>query len=129
MNRVEELLEIMIDQVVLPALLELDKESNQPIAVKVSAIFGNDSTSREICTRAGESTNTAGGEARIRFRESSPANCFSFAGEAIFNGLAPATGFSGFAIAGKLKVDERMASLSSRSNRYNVWTWSKGFVV
>lgn len=119
----------MSEKVVFPILLELEKETSQPIQAKTSLLFSGEVMTRDIATRAGETNGLANGEVRIVVKDSVSVDSFRFSAEAIFRGLAPGTGFSGFSITGKLTFGaEVVPTLTGRVNRYNVWSWRKDFI-
>lgn len=122
------LLDALMDSVIQPIVLELAQEAKQPIGVKVVTCFRGGCAERKLNVQAGEGKDAADGEIRVLLKESGQ-NDFGFAIEAILRGLSPGTGFSGFSLRGKLKLDEgrRSSQVTGRSNRYNVWSWSKDF--
>lgn len=121
-------LDALVGSVIQPIVLELAQEAKQPISVKVVTCFRGGCAEQPLNVQAGEGKDAADGEIRVLLKESGQ-NDFGFAVEAILRGLSPGTGFSGFSLRGKLRSDEGRHSsrLTERSNRYNVWSWSKDF--
>lgn len=112
--------------VLQPVLSGLAREAQQPIGVKVLLSFQGEWAERSLKVDAGEGS-IASGEIRVLVKTSQDG--FRFDVEAILNGLAPGTGFSGFSLKGKLEPNkgELVSKLTGRSNRYNVWEWSRAF--
>jgi hypothetical protein len=117
----------LMASVLRPVLSELAQEAQQPIAVKVLLSFQGESAARSLNVDAGEGKSIASGEIRVLVKTGQEG--FRFDAEAILNDLAPGTGFSGFSLKGKLKLNEGKpaSKLTGRSYRYNVWEWSRAF--
>lgn len=117
----------LMASVLRPVLSELAQEAQQPIGVKVLLSFQGEWAQRSLNVDAGEGKNIASGEIRVLVKTGRDG--FRFDAEAILNGLSPGTGFSGFYLQGKLELNEGkpVSKLTGRSNRYNVWEWSRAF--
>jgi hypothetical protein len=128
MSDFDNLRDAVISEVILPALLKLDEETNQPINAKVSIRWQSAWSTAEVRTRQGQSESTAVGEVRVVLKEISAGNV-NVSAESILKGLAPGSGFSGFSLRGKLEFDgdKWAARLTAHTNRYNVWEWRKEF--
>lgn len=119
-------MDALVNVVLRPVVTELAEEALQPIRVKVVACLRGKCVERELNVQSGgECASAADGEIRVLLKESD--SNFNFVVEAILKGLAPGTGFSGFSVRGKLRLDEGQyySKLSGRTNRYHVWAWSK----
>lgn len=123
------LIETVINKIVMPALIELDKEANQPIKAIVSILLDGSITKQEICTRPVFEANVTG-EFKVILREGTQSNTYNYSVECILEGLMPETGFSGFVTRGKFSSDSNDFYLKklARSNRYNVWSWGEDFM-
>ena len=128
LSQVKLLLDAVVGLTMQPIIRELANEAKQPIRVKVVASHKGDFAEQEIVTDAWSADEIASGEIRVLVRESGQNN-FGIAAEAIIKGISPGSGFSGFSVKGKLKLGEGQPSIkiSARTNRYNVWEWSKDF--
>lgn len=129
MNETNQILQVIAKSVAMPILLELDKESGQPIVAVLKISQSGTVAVGKVCTRDGEFENEAKGEIRVVLGEGGLPGSFKFSAESVLNGLSPGTGFSGFSIRGKMTLaDGGSARLTARTNRYNVWSWGRDFV-
>jgi hypothetical protein len=128
MNHFDRLRDAVISEVILPALMKLDEETNQSIKAKVSIRWQSSWIAEEIRTRPIQSESAAVGEVRVVLKQTT-ANNVSMSAVAILKGLSPGSGFSGFSLRGKLEfaADKWSAKLTAHTNRYNVWEWGKEF--
>lgn len=124
-----EMLETVVRLVIHPAVLELSNEAGQPIEIKVVAYLQGEMVEKNLLV--GESALGAFSRAEVRILLKDINFPFLFSVEAIFYGLSPETGFSGFSLRGKMTLEGEapQSQLIARSNRYNVWNWSKGFRI
>lgn len=127
MTDTREMLAAVVNLVIQPTVLELSNEARQPIEIKAIAYQQGEIVEQSLLVGEQASGGAARAEVRILLKDS--AFPFSFTVEAIFDGLSPGTGFSGFSLRGKMKTegDVPQSKLTARSNRYNVWDWSKDF--
>jgi hypothetical protein len=125
----DRLLGVFISDLAERAVSELGQEASQPIDMLVSRVDGGKVIQQERFTVLCDSSNAtqATGELRVSFRTSDGGG--SFSAQAIFKELAAETGFSGFAMRGKIRPNEETQRfhVTARTNRYNVWEWDKEF--
>lgn len=126
---IESLFESVLDLAVSPLVLELSGEAKQPIELRAIALPSGHSIekSRHFSNEESNGGILAHGEVRVLLKGTSYPCSFEI--EAIFKELSPGTGFSGFSMRGKAKLEDGKPSikLTARSNRYNVWEWSRDF--
>lgn len=123
---------LFISEVLSPALADLEAETGQTIRAVVNVMDGGRVVrSVEIPSSSARPEEAARAEVRVIFSEPTSAEASSFRSQAIIEGLAADTGFSGLAIRGRIRVSgkPRTATVTGRSNRYNVWRWEHEFSV
>lgn len=103
----------------------LGQESRQPIDVVVEQLEDGAVVQRQQFTVSPEdaSATRASGVVRVKFRSSGDAS--SFRAQGLFKELAKGTGFSGFAVRGKIRSGE--VHVTGLTYRYNVWEWDQEF--
>jgi len=123
----EGLFDSILELAVKPVALELSEEAGQPIELKAVIVHSTISKTQCIEAERSDSGALASGEVRILLKDSGYPCSFMI--EAIFDGLSPGTGFSGFSMRGKIKLDDGEPSLklTAHTNRYNVREWSREF--
>jgi hypothetical protein len=125
----DNVLEVFVSDFAERAVAELGQEAAQPIDVVVSRVDGGQIVQRQQFAVSCDSSQAkqATGEMRVKFRMSNGSG--SFSAQAIFKELAAETGFSGFAVRGKIRpTDEtERVRVTARTNRYNVWDWDNEF--
>jgi hypothetical protein len=125
----QDLMDALAGHLILPILCEFEKETGQAIlATLVVAVEGEVAT-REVHSRGAAIPGESKGEVRVRLKEGFAPGTYSFAAESIFDGVARDTGFSGFALRGKLKFENQQPTIkiTARTHRYNVWDWGDEF--
>jgi hypothetical protein len=124
-----ELMDALANQLVLPILRDFDKEDGRAIFAKLVIVFEGGVVSCEVHSRGANSPDESSGEVRIRVKDGYGKDSYNFAAESIFNGVGSGTGFSGFAVRGKLTLadGQPMIRLIARTHRYNVWDWGDEF--
>lgn len=124
-----ELIDVLANQLILPILREFDKEDGRAILATVVVGFEGAVESLELRSRESNCPDEARAEIRIRVKDGYGKDNYNFAAESIFNGLGPGTGFSGFAVRGKLTLvdGQPKIKLTARTHRYNVWDWGDEF--
>jgi hypothetical protein len=129
MGQNDILMQTMTEEIILPILLEISKEVVQPIVSKVSIYYSGKLQTSEIRTSYDAANKEARGEVRVLLKGGGIAGSFNFVAESVFEGLSPGTGFSGFSVRGKVQIGDECVTTKRlvRTNRYNVWGWSKGF--
>jgi hypothetical protein len=114
----------------LPSIIqEFEEEADQPIQTVIRFMRDNKEVNRVDLPAVLEQGKAGKAEIRIVIKAPLTPGRFSFSAQAIFNGVAEGTGLSGFAIRGKITLDEPVSPfrLTARSNRYNVWLWEEPF--
>ncbi len=128
-ERSDDILDIFVSAFAESSVLALAQEMAQPIDVVVSQVEGGRLVQRRkfAAPLDGSNRKRATGEVRVKFRVSDGSGSFST--QAIFEGLAEGTGFSGFAARGRLHRDDVCVQVRvvARTNRYNVWEWDSAF--
>lgn len=128
-SEIQRLFESVFELAIKPVVMELSEETGQPISLKAVALRSGPSVSKVQCMRAERAGGgaTASGEARVILKDAGYP-C-SFLVEAIFDDLSPGSGFSGFSMRGKVKLENGrpFVKLTARTNRYNVKEWSREF--
>lgn len=116
---------IFVGEFAAPEATRLGQESMQSIDVVVEQLQDGDVVQRRKFTASPEhaSGTLASGLVRVKFRSSG--NGSSFRAQAIFRELAKGTGFSGFAVRGKIRSGQ--VDLTGLTYRYNVWEWDQEF--
>lgn len=131
MTRAEVLLNCAVGDVVGPLLLSLVQETGQEIEAAVLLHYQG-KTVRQDWPGSGDEVATekmVRGQVRVLVKDAESRERFRFMAEAILEGLAPGSGFSGFSIQGVIDLGGAMPSavLKTHTNQYNVWTWGKAF--
>jgi hypothetical protein len=125
----KRMIEEVIDLAIRPVVTELSKEASQSIRIKLVFMSAGLVVAKDLLLEATISGGSiaASGEVRVILKDSGyPCG---FIVEAILDGFSPGTGFSGFSMRGKLKVEDGVprVKLMAYSNRYNVREWSRDF--
>ena len=125
----ENVLDAFVREFAEPMMRDLGQEARQPIDVVVLRFEGDKTIQRQQFTVPCNSPNAtmAMGELRVLFRVSNGEG--SFIAQAVFKELAPETGFSGFAVRGKIRSNNetKQVRVTARTNRYNDWEWDREF--
>jgi hypothetical protein len=126
---IPKLLPVLIDKIIRPILMRLQKEANQAIDLKVVVVEKNQILASEDVQPTESSSYgglVASGELRVSFKDSARFNA-----QAILNGFSLGTGFSGFRLRGKIRMDDHHPAvrLSERTNTYNVYEWNEDLQV
>ena len=123
------MLESVIDLALRPLVAELSQETGQSILLKVTAVDSGyaPSASLYVGKTGAEDAATVSGEIRVVFKD--PVRPSRFSVEAILDGLAPGTGYSGFSMRGRVRLDDGGPSVkvNGHTNRYNVREWGQEF--
>lgn len=123
-----KLMEVISSRFIRPAVLEIANETGQGFSVKSFVIANGQAIADEMIvvpSPAGTGSPMANGEIRVLLGNVKDART-TFAIEAIFKGLSPESGFSGFSARGKVDVSGDL-KVTARTNRYNVWDWGRDF--
>ncbi|WP_143006700.1 hypothetical protein [Aquimonas voraii] len=123
------MIEEIIEFAIRPVVVRLSEEASQSISLKVVFMGADRVVANDLLLEAPISGGSiaASGEVRIILKDSDyPCG---FIVEAILDGFSPETGFSGFSMRGKLKVEDEVprVKLIAYSHRYKVREWSRDF--
>jgi hypothetical protein len=129
MTDIEEIFEAVLELAIKPAALKLGAEARQSINLEALLMPMRLLAEKSIflAVRNSDANAVAKCEARIILRDSGyPCR---FMAEAIFSDFSPGTGFSGFAIRGRVKRENGVPNLklTAYTNFYNVKGWSREF--
>lgn len=129
-TKADRRIEILMRDTLIPAFETLKHETGQEIRV-VIMIAAREGLVSRLEYGAVEGAIGAVGEVRVRLIDGIPDAPTRFCCQAIIKGLAPATGFSGFSLTGKIDTlaGAGEVHLRSRTNHYNQWQWSGEFVA
>ncbi len=130
MSEVQSMLECVIEFAVCPLVEELCKETGQSMLLKLEIVNSVPVIAATLRVGAGaDGLAAVHGEVRVVFKELVHPSRFSV--EAILDGLAPGTGYSGFSMRGKVRLKDGGSPLrmTGYTNRYNVREWSRDFRI
>lgn len=127
----KRVIEEVIELAIRPVVVGLSREAAQSIRLKLVFMRAGRVVAKDLLLEATISGGSiaAGGEVRVILKDSGyPCG---FIVEAILAGFSPGTGFSGFSMRGKLKLEDGVprVKLMAYSNRYNVREWSRDFRI
>jgi len=116
---------IFVGEFAKPEALGLGQESGQPIDLVVEQVENGRIIQCHRCTVSPDGVNgkLASGQVRVKIRNSD--GTFAFRAQGIFKELAEGTGFSGFAVRGRIRPSDgsERVRVASLTYRHNVWEW------
>lgn len=124
-----EVLGAFVADFVEPTMSEVADQTHDAIDIVVLAVTNEveKAECRTALIPAEAVARRASCEIRAIFRVTNGVGTFS--AQCICHGIAPESGYSGFAARGRvdLSLPSRRFLVKARSNRYNVWTWDDEF--
>ncbi len=125
------MLETVIEFVLRPFVEELSKETGQSMLLKVGVVNSHPDIAASLYVGeiGAEGTAAVNGEIRVVFKDLARPSRFSV--EAILDGFARGTGYSGFSMRGRVRVNDGglPVRVTGYVNRYNVREWGRDFRV